>query len=1092
MKKNELKLVFMGTPKISAYVFEAMINEGYHFVGLVAQPDHPVGRKGIVEKVPTKVIAEKYHIPVFQPVKIRNDYSFIDEIKPDLVITLAYGQIVPQEFLDKIPLGCLNLHGSLLPKYRGASPVQTALINNEKITGVTLMEMVKAMDAGRMYAKKVVTIDENDNATSLFNKIKEAARELVIEALPLYINKELKGEEQDEKEVTFCSIIKPEQEKLDLSLSAESIVGWIRGLSDEPGAYLYLNNQKLKIYKAKKINDFVDHDIGEIVKADKNGLYFQTKDGQIAILELQKEGKKRMDYRSFINGNQNLLGQKLSQMEKSLRLSVHQLVDFLLRTGDIDNRVFNRSSMNEGTRLHASYQAKQSSNYMSEYPLQITMVVDEIEILLEGRADGIIKRGPNDYVIDEIKTTVEELNKFHDDNLSWHLGQAKCYAYMFAKANDLDYIGVKLTYIRQGKESEKFIDSYVFNILELEQFVIDLISEYLEFYNIIFQKNAKRDESIEKLAFPFKKYRPGQRELAKYCYAVTKKQKRLFVEAPTGIGKTISTIFPFIKAIREDEKTKIFYLTAKTSGKEAAHHAIKIMKENGLSLSDIIITAKDKICFCKGKACNPDECPYASHYYDKVQTVLRYAILNFDDFDLQTITRLAYENQICPFEFELDLSLFVDVIICDYNYLFDPISYMKRYFDEDASHYLALVDEAHNLIDRSRDMYSASLSYEMFKEARKSVRHSKLHKLKLALSKMNKMFKEYFDNEEEDGNHIVLLFYENTYKTISSFVTTMQDVNKNDNKEVTKELLDFYLEVNRFNKMLDFFNKNYLCFYVKSDDNVVLNLTCLDASIFLKECLRRLKGAVLFSATLSPIDYYVNTLGGSETDARLILPSPFPTDNLKIIITPNVSVRYKKREASYQKVADYIKSFVSQKVGNYFVFLPSYEYLSNLMPYIDLGDALIYEQNKDMTDEEKELFLGNFLPNPNKTTVGFVIVGGAFGEGIDLVSDRLIGAVIVGIGMPKINFVSDQIASYYDEKGVSGYDYAYINPGMNRVMQALGRVIRSETDRGAVLLIDERYLNNEYRDLFKAEWRDYEVAFSPKEVSDILQDFFKE
>ena len=312
MKKNELKLVFMGTPEISAYVFEAMINEGYHFVGLVAQPDHPVGRKGIVEKVPTKVIAEKYHIPVFQPVKIRNDFSFIDEIKPDLVITLAYGQIVPQEFLDKIPLGCLNIHGSLLPKYRGASPVQTALINNEKITGVTLMEMVKAMDAGRMYAKKVVTIDENDNATSLFNKIKEAARELVIEALPLYINKELKGEEQDEKEVTFCSIIKPEQEKLDLSLSAESIVGWIRGLSDEPGAYLYLNNQKLKIYKAKKINDFVDHDIGEIVKADKNGLYFQTKDGQIAILELQKEGKKRMDYRSFINGNQNLLGQKLS------------------------------------------------------------------------------------------------------------------------------------------------------------------------------------------------------------------------------------------------------------------------------------------------------------------------------------------------------------------------------------------------------------------------------------------------------------------------------------------------------------------------------------------------------------------------------------------------------------------------------------------------------------------------------------------------------------------------------------------------------------------------------------------------------------
>ena len=302
----------MGTPEISAYVFEKMILNGYSFVGLVAQPDHPVGRKGIVEKVPTKVIAEKYNIPVFQPEKIRLDYSFIDEIKPDLVITLAYGQIVPEGFLNKVPMGCLNLHGSLLPKYRGASPVQSVLINNESITGVTLMEMVKAMDAGRMYAKKEIKISDEDNATSLFNKVKEAASELVLESLPKYINGELKGEEQDENKVTFCSTIKPEQEKLDLSLSAKEIVGWIRGLSDEPGAYLYLNNLKLKIYKAKVVDNSITAEVGTIVKADKTGLYMQAKDGVISLLEIQKEGKKRMDYRSFLNGNQNLLGQKLS------------------------------------------------------------------------------------------------------------------------------------------------------------------------------------------------------------------------------------------------------------------------------------------------------------------------------------------------------------------------------------------------------------------------------------------------------------------------------------------------------------------------------------------------------------------------------------------------------------------------------------------------------------------------------------------------------------------------------------------------------------------------------------------------------------
>ena len=776
-------------------------------------------------------------------------------------------------------------------------------------------------------------------------------------------------------------------------------------------------------------------------------------------------------------------------MEKYLTLSVHQLVDFLLRTGDIDNRVFNRSSMTEGSRLHSVYQSKQSSNYLAEFPLKMSFNVDEVNIVLEGRADGIIKRSETEYVIDEIKTTVEDLKIFHDDNLEWHLGQAKCYAYMFAKQTNLEYIGIKLTYIRQGKEKEQLVDSYVFNILELEQFVVKLLNEYLSFYNIIFNKISKRNESIEALKFPFSKFRQGQRDLAKYTYAMAKKRGRLFAEAPTGIGKTISTLFPFIKALKDDDNSKIFYLTAKTSGRESAHQAVKLLKENGLSLSDIMITAKDKICFCKGQACNPEECPYAKGYYNKIQTVLRYAILNYDDFDLQTITQLAYENQICPFEFELDLSLFMDIIICDYNYLFDPISYMKRYFDEDTSSFLVLVDEAHNLVDRSRDMYSVSLSYKQFLEARKSVCHSKLHQLKLAMSKMNKMFKEYLVNPK-DGNYILDEFYEYTYKTISSFITSMQDINKNENKEMSKELLEFYLEVNRFSKILEFYNDHFICYYEIHDDDLILHVSCLDASSFLYSSLRRLRGSVLFSATLSPIEYYVDMLGGKKEDAQLILPSPFPVDNLKIIIAPKVSIRYKNRDASYQQVADYIKAFVKNKVGNYFIFLPSYEYLTNLMPYIDMEDVDVYEQDRGMSDEDKEAFLTNFKPHPERTTLGFVIVGGAFGEGIDLVSDRLIGAVIVGIGMPKINFVSDQIMKYYDSKEQSGYNYAYLNPGMNKVMQALGRVIRSETDRGAVLLIDERYLTNDYRDLFKSEWRKYEVAFSPKEVSDILQDFF--
>ena len=311
MEKEKLRVIFMGTPEISASVFEAMILDGYKFVGLIAQPDRPVGRKGELEKVPTKVVAEKYNVPVFQPVKIRKEYDFVNELKPDVIITLAYGQIVPQGLLDIPRYGCLNLHGSLLPKYRGAAPIQYALINNEKVTGMTLMEMVAAMDAGKMFAKKEVVIEPRDNATSLFKKMGEAAKELILEALPQYIDGKLPGEEQDESLVTFCPTIKPEQEKLDLSLDVKDIYGWIRGLSDHPGAYFYLDGKKLKIYKAEVLNDSEGKEVGEIVQADKRGLVVQLRGGQLSILELQKEGKNRMDYKSFINGNQNLLGKKL-------------------------------------------------------------------------------------------------------------------------------------------------------------------------------------------------------------------------------------------------------------------------------------------------------------------------------------------------------------------------------------------------------------------------------------------------------------------------------------------------------------------------------------------------------------------------------------------------------------------------------------------------------------------------------------------------------------------------------------------------------------------------------------------------------------
>ena len=776
-------------------------------------------------------------------------------------------------------------------------------------------------------------------------------------------------------------------------------------------------------------------------------------------------------------------------MNKEIELSVHQLVDFLLRKGDIDNRVFNRSSMTEGSLIHTSYQSKQGDDYISEYYLKQEFMVEGVKFILQGRADGIIVRG-DEYTIDEIKSTVIDLKQFHDENLEWHLGQAKCYAYMFAKEKGLKSIGIKLTYIRQGNTKEKFYDFYTYVFEDLEKDIYDLLEQYLAFYNILFRKLEERNESIKSLNFPFDNYRQGQKDLAKYCYATATKGGRLFVEAPTGIGKTMSTLYPFIKAIVDDEKAKIFYLTAKNVGKLNARHAIQILKSKGFKATDILITAKDKICFCKDKACNPDECPFAIGYYNKIKDVIKESILQFDTFDYETICAIAKVHSVCPFELELDLSLFSDIIVCDYNYLFDSISYLKRFFDEDSSHYLALVDEAHNLVSRSREMYSASFDRVKFLAAKKSLKKSKNAKLKNYLSRFGKIFDSTIGLEI--GEHQNIIFSEEHLRMVQRFIDRYQEFSKNNNEDITKELTELYLDVNRFQKMIELFDDSFLYYLDVKEDNIIFKIICMDASKFLNEISDRLKASVFFSATLSPIDYYKNLLGGKEKDPHLILQSPFPTENLKLLIAPKVSTKYRNREVTYQEVGEYISTFIAQKVGNYFVYLPSYEYLEKIQEFIHLDENVeLHVQNRDMSELDREAFLDNFISEPKNTHVALAVLGGTFGEGIDLVSDRLIGLVIVGMGLSKINFESNKIAEYYDNHELKGFNYAYIFPGMNKVMQAVGRLIRSETDRGVALLIDERYMTYEYRKLFKTEWNDYETVISPEDMKNTILNFLQ-
>ncbi|MBE6133530.1 MAG: ATP-dependent DNA helicase [Erysipelotrichaceae bacterium] len=776
-----------------------------------------------------------------------------------------------------------------------------------------------------------------------------------------------------------------------------------------------------------------------------------------------------------------------------LSLSVHQLVDFLLREGDIDSRIFSRATMSEGTEVHSRYQAAQSSAYLSEYPLKTTLVVEDVEVTIEGRADGIIKNGPEDYTIDEIKSTVIPLEEFYEGNKGWHLGQAKVYGYMFLKEQHFSSIGIRLTYIKQGEESEKKIYDFSYSYLELEQFVIDLVSEYLEFNRLIVSLRERRNAYLKDLSFPFEKTRKGQQRLSKYSYGIAIKGGKLFVEAPTGIGKTVSTLFPYVKALNVDDEGKIFYLTAKNSGKEAAMKCMDIINDNKGNISYLNITAKEKICLCKGKACNPDECPYTKGYYSKIANVIKYSLITYHKFDYRTILNIAEEFVVCPFELELDLSNYIDVIICDYNYIFDPISYLKRYMDEERSHYLLLIDEAHNLVDRSRSMYSESLKEEDFNKVKKSLRKKPLKRLKANFAKLSKRFNT-LKSEYKNEYNIIDEIDDMTYRILNRFLDIMNEINKAESKEITPELQDFFFNVSRFLKIYDLANDAFLFYIENINDKLTINISCLDASKFLKGIANSVKAVTYFSATLSPIDYYVQTLGGERhLEPVLFLPSPFPKENLKIYICPKVSVKYKNREQTYQSVSDYLKTFIDGKVGNYLIYLPSYEYLDNLKKVMNMPlNYDCYYQSREMNELEKEEFLSHFVDNPSKTTVGFAVLGGAFGEGIDLVSDRLIGVGIVGIGMPRINFLSDNIKEYYSKNDLDGYNYAYVYPGMNKVMQAIGRVIRDEKDRGAVILIDERYGLNEYRDLFRKEWNEYEMIFSSNELKQSLQDFYEE
>ena len=774
-------------------------------------------------------------------------------------------------------------------------------------------------------------------------------------------------------------------------------------------------------------------------------------------------------------------------MEKSLFMSVHQLVDFLLRTGDIDNRVYNKTTMSEGTKIHGFYQAKQKGNYLAEYYLKETFKVDDFTITLDGRADGIILDGDR-VVIDEIKSTISPLEEYYESQKEWHLGQAKCYALMYAHLFHKDEIGIRLTYIHQ-LEKTKMIKEFSFKTNVLEEYVDELLKEYLDFYRLVFEKIEQRNESAKTLVFPFPSFRKGQKVLAKYAYGIATNGGILFAEAPTGIGKTMSTLYPFAKSFKDEENQKIFYLTAKNSGRVMAYEATSLLLDQGLKASAIVLTAKDKICFCPGKGCNPDECPFAKGYYTHIRKAIVESLKEYNLFSPEVIIEIAKHYAICPFEMQLDLSLYVDIIICDYNYLFDPMVYLRRYFDEDASKMLALIDESHNLVDRAREMYSASFDSYTFKKAKKAVRHLEHKKIKNAIKRISRLFNQFDDFAE--GETIIEKLEQTDLAAIEAYLVAATDVNKHHHDFVDDYFTEFFFQLNKFDKLYTDFDESFTLYVTKTaSGETKITLYCLDPRGQVKASLNKVKSKIIFSATLSPSEYYIDLLGGTKNDPLIKLSSPFPKENLDILVAPTLSIRYKNRGKSIEQVSEYIKTMIKGKVGNYFVYVPSYEYLESLEPYLLDKDINLIVQERDMSETDRVQFLSCFVDKPQKTTVGLAVVGGAFGEGIDLVAERLIGVAVVGVGLPQLCFERNLIREYFDKQQGKGYLYSYINPGINKVMQAVGRVIRSEKDRGIALLIDDRYLSNTYSDLFSDKWSHYKVVTSKEDIKEEVDNFW--